>query len=139
MRTSGERLWIIIKEPRVCWHGLFRWDKLQLSSAIKDRVRGNVLGRQRSEPPPAPHVSWQSIFCSELCSMCGHFGTPSRCAPLFPPLCLSTPPYRGAGTLRGGERGSEGQSLFLFGSWGLLGEAWLENDCIRAGVGGSRF
>lgn len=54
---------------------------------------------------------------------------------------LSTlpPPYRGAGAPERRGEGSQGQSLFLFGSLGLLGEAWRENGCIRAGVGGQDF
>lgn len=56
-------------------------------------------------------------------------------------LYLSTlpPPYRGAGAPERRGEGSQGQSLFLFGSRGLLGEAWRENGCIRAGVGGQDF
>ncbi|TKS87782.1 Eyes absent -like protein 1 [Collichthys lucidus] len=49
------------------------------------------------------------------------------------------PPYRGAGAPERRGEGSWGQSLFLFGSRGLLGEAWRENGCIRAGVGGQDF
>lgn len=56
-------------------------------------------------------------------------------------LHLSTlpPPYRGARAPERRGEGSRGQSLFLFGSRGLLGEAWRENGCIRAGVGGQDF
>lgn len=141
MRTSGEHLWIIINEPQVCWHRIFRWDKLQLSSAIKDLPSecGNVLGRQRNEPPPAPHVSWQSIFCSELAPCAVTLGLPAVALLCFH-LSLPFHPLIWVPALweeRG--EGSEGQSLFLFGSWGLLGEAWLENDCIRAGVGGVKI
>lgn len=32
-----------------------------------------------------------------------------------------------------------GQSLFLFGSRGSLGETWRENGCIRARVGGVKI
>lgn len=49
------------------------------------------------------------------------------------------PPYRGAGAPERRGEGSRGQSLFLFGSRGLLGETWRENGCIRAGVGGQDF
>lgn len=61
--------------------------------------------------------------------------------PLPADLHLSTlpPPYRGARAPERRGEGSLGQSLFLFGSRGLLGEAWRENGCIRAGVGGQDF
>ena len=55
---------------------------------------------------------------------------------LLPPQPLH--PFIGALEPRKG-RGSRGQSLFLFGSQGLLGETWRENGCIRAGVGGQDF
>lgn len=49
-------------------------------------------------------------------------------------------PRRGGEEERRGERGgSRGQSLFLFGSLGSLGETWRENGCIRAGVGGVKI
>lgn len=71
--------------------------------------------------------------------MWGHFGLSppifSRCSPPPLPLHPSTPL---SGCRSPGE-GSQGQSLFLFGSRGLLGEAWRENGCIRAGVGGQDF
>lgn len=74
--------------------------------------------------------------------MWGHFGLSppafTRCSPPSPPLFPSTPL---SGCQSPGEegKGSQGQSLFLFGSRCLLGEAWRENGCIRAGVGGQDF
>lgn len=78
-------------------------------------------------------------------SMWGHFGLSP---PVFFLLLSSIPTSLPFHTLIGvpepreegrrGRGGSQGQSLFLFGSLGL-GEAWRENGCIRAEVGGQDF
>lgn len=113
------------------------WDKLLLSSAIKEvlvsvwkQIRPTELTKS---PRLHPISSWQPS------SLWGHFGLSPNLYPLLSSVSTSLPfrPLIGVQERRG--EGSQGQSLFLFGSRGLLGEAWQENGCIRAGVGGQDF
>ncbi len=81
--------------------------------------------------------NWQSIFWprNTPSSPCEVTPAPLSQTPL-PPAPL--PLIWACGALERRSR-APGQSLFLFGSRGLLGEAWRENGCIRAGVGGQDF
>lgn len=114
------------------------------SSAIKDQLV-SVWEQIRPTEQQAPACTPRQLVvhllkCSELAPC--EVTLDSQLFPIaFPPPHLHTlpPPYRGAGAPERRGPGSQGQSLFLFGSWGLLGEAWQENGCIRAGVGGQDF
>jgi len=104
----------------------------------------NRLGKQSWEPPPAPRLQLASpgTWGSELapCEVTlDSIPQPLPAAHHHPHLSSPPPPYRGAGAPERRGEGSRGQSLFLFGSQGLLGEAWRENGCIRAEVGGQDF
>lgn len=80
--------------------------------------------------------NWQSIFWP-----CNTRSSPCEVTPSHPPshkLPAVLPLIWACGALERRSR-AQGQSLFLFGSRGLLGEAWRENGCIRARVGGQDF
>lgn len=105
-------------------------------------VSGNRLGKQSWEGPASalspigsPSPGTQS---SELAPCEVTLDFPPAFTRCSPPLYPSTPISGCWSPIEEG-RGSQGQSLFLFGSLGLLGEAWRENGCIRAGVGGQDF
>lgn len=107
-------------------------------------VSGNRLSQQSS--PPAPHLQLAVHLLERGSQSSLHVRSLWTLSPSLYPLLSSIstsptlpPPYRGAGAPERRGEGSWGQSLFLFGSRGLLGEAWRENGCIRAGVGGQDF
>lgn len=124
------------------------WNKLSSLQLLKIcwRVSGNRLGWQSNKSTLAPHCQLAVHLLKRIASNSLHVRSlwtlsPSLC-PFLYSISTSLPFHPLIGVpepQRGGEMGSQGQSLFLFGSRGLLGEAWRENGCIRVGVGGQDF
>lgn len=127
---------------------LSSWDKLLLSSTLKDLLvsvwKQIRLTEQRA--PVCTPLQWVVYLLEggaqswlNVRSLWTLFPLPLPRTLLHLHLSTLPPPYRGAGAPERRGEGSRGQSLFLFGSRGLLGEAWRENGCIRARVGGQDF